>query len=122
MDWTREIGDDENQVEEENSGDGPDLRPEYCHYRDEGCEYAEACLECPFQECLFDEPWGRQRWLKGMRNREIKRLFAAGWNAKELAMLFGVSQRTIQRAVKSESVSTIGNSDNHDNDEEGEDR
>ena len=98
---TSEIGDAEPEVKEENSKDAPDLPPEYCHYRDEGCEYAESCLGCPFPQCLYDEPRGRQRWLKALRNKEINRLFTGGWGAKELALMFGVSQRTVQRALKS---------------------
>jgi hypothetical protein len=81
----------------------PDLPPEYCRYRDEGCEYAASCLACPFPQCLYDEPRGKQRWLKGMRNRQINKLFCDGWDVPELAMLFGVSQRTIQRAVRENS-------------------
>lgn len=80
----------------------PDLPPELCRYRDEGCEYAASCLACPFPQCLYDEPRGRQRWLKDLRNREIKRLFSGGWKISELAPLFGVSQRTIQRALNEE--------------------
>jgi AraC-like DNA-binding protein len=80
----------------------PDLPPESCRYRDEGCEYAASCLACPFPQCLYDEPRGRQRWLKDLRNREIKRLFNGGWKISELAPLFGVSQRTIQRALSQE--------------------
>jgi len=99
----------------ENSGDIPeeeqetvaqnesDLKPEYCHYKDQGCEYAQSCLECPYPQCLYDEPGGRQRWLKEMRNREINKLFTTGWKVKELALLFDVSQRTIQRALKENS-------------------
>ncbi len=78
-----------------------DLPPEYCHYRDEGCEMAASCLNCPFQQCLY-EPGGRQRWLKKLRDREIIRLFAKeSRSVKELALIFGLSQRTIQRALKS---------------------
>jgi len=98
---TREIGDADQEKKEEASDNVPDLPPEYCHYRDEGCEYAGSCLGCPFPQCLYDEPRGRQRWLKDLRNREINRLFAGGWGVKELALMFGVSQRTIQRTLKS---------------------
>ena len=77
-----------------------DLPPEYCHYRDDGCEFAGACLNCPFPKCVYDQPGGRQRWLKSRRDREIARLFAAeGEGVKELALRFGVSQRTVQRAL-----------------------
>jgi hypothetical protein len=98
---TCEIGGDNLEEEEKASHEGLDLKPEYCHYRDEGCEYAKACLDCPFPQCLYDEPRGRQRWMKQTRDKEIKRLFNAGRRVKELAIFFGVSQRTIQRALRS---------------------
>ncbi len=94
-------GVDQEKTQGEPNQNEPDLKPEFCHYRDEGCEYAKACLDCPFPQCLFDEPRGRQRWMKQTRDREIKRLFNAGNKVKELAALFGVSERTIQRALKS---------------------
>jgi hypothetical protein len=101
MDFTSdEIGGAEEQEQEATATHEPDLPPEYCHYRDEGCEYARSCLSCPFPHCLYDEPRGRQRWTKGLRNREISQLFSGGRKIKELALMFGVSQRTIQRALK----------------------
>ena len=78
-----------------------DLPPEYCHYRDEGCEFAVSCLNCPLTKCIYDEPGGRQCWLKGQRDRQIVRLFTTeGKRVKELALIFGLSQRTVQRALK----------------------
>jgi len=78
-----------------------DLPPEYCHYRDEGCEVADSCLNCPFPKCIYDEPGGRKRRLKRQRDREIIRLFnTEGKGVKELASMFGFSQRTVQRALK----------------------
>jgi hypothetical protein len=79
----------------------PDLPPEYCHYRDEGCEFASSCLNCPFTKCIYDEHGGRQRFAKGLRDREMARLFRnEGKGVKELAVIFGVSQRTVQRVLK----------------------
>jgi hypothetical protein len=101
MDFTTcEIGGDNPELREKTGQQ--DMPPEFCHYRDEGCEYAASCLACPFPQCLYDEPRGRQRWLKDLRNKEIKRLFNGGWKISELAPLFGVSQRTIQRALSGE--------------------
>ncbi len=80
----------------------PDLPPELCRYRDEGCEYAESCLACPFPQCIYDTPGGRQRWLKDLRNKEIRKLYQSGQKIHELAPIFGVSPRTIQRALKEE--------------------
>ena len=111
MDMAREIGETDLELDEEEEPEaGEDLPPEYCHYQDEGCEFAASCLNCPFPQCLYEEPRGRQRWLKGVRNREIAGLFGNGrWGVKELAQLFGVSRRTIQRALKSTiSLSSAG--------------
>ena len=85
-----------------------DLPPEYSHYRDEGCELATSylghqshCSECPFPKCIFEEPRGRQRWSKGLRDREIVRQFTTeGRGIKEVAAKFGISQRTVQRVLK----------------------
>jgi hypothetical protein len=78
----------------------PDLPPEYCHYKDEGCEFLDSCLDCPLPQCLYDEPRGKQRWLKELRNRQIERLYREGWKISELALMLGLSRRTIQRALK----------------------
>jgi len=78
-----------------------DLPLEYCHYKDEGCELAESCLNCPFPSCIYDEPGGKQRLLKRQRDEEIVRLFQKEEKGvKELATIFGISQRTVQRALK----------------------
>jgi len=85
-----------------------DLPPEYCHYRDEGCELATAylgrqshCSQCPFPKCIYEEPRGKQRWLKRLRDKEIVRQFTTqGRGIKELALIFNISQRTVQRVLK----------------------
>ncbi len=78
-----------------------DLPPEYCHYRDEGCQFADSCLNCPLPKCIYDQPGGRQRRLKRLRDKEIARLFTTeGKGVKEIALSFGVSQRTVQRALR----------------------
>lgn len=77
----------------------PDLKPEFIQYTDEGCEFASACLECPFEKCLYDEPGGRKHGFKKFRNKEIKRLYDSGWKYKDLAHLFKVSERTIFRVI-----------------------
>ena len=78
-----------------------DLAPEYCQYRDEGCDLADSCLNCPFTRCIYDEPGGKHHWLKRLRDREMARLFTTeGKGIKELALMFGVSPRTVQRALK----------------------
>lgn len=102
MDFTviEVCGNDQRKEIERDTEDAPDLPPEYCRYKDEGCELAESCLNCPFPHCMYDEPRGKQRWLKQVRDQEIKRLFEKGSGTKELGTIFGVSRRTIQRALK----------------------
>ena len=78
-----------------------DLLPEYCHYRDNGCELAPSCLHCPFPQCIEDMPRGKQRHKKELRNKEIWWLFSQGETVSEIAQRFMVSQRTVWRALKS---------------------
>lgn len=61
----------ENSYLKENPNDESDLPPEFCHYPDEGCEFAQACLDCPFPQCIYDEPGGRQHFVKDLRRAEI---------------------------------------------------
>ncbi|MFC2013211.1 hypothetical protein ACFLUE_02875 [Chloroflexota bacterium] len=92
----------------EDSNEELDLPPEYHRYRDEGCEVASAflhhqssCLNCPFPKCVYEQDGGKQHWLKQLRDREMLRLFnTGGKEMKGLAEMFGVSQRTVQRAIK----------------------
>ncbi len=88
-------------MESETSEIELDLPPEYCRYRDEGCELANSCLSCPFPGCVYELPGGRQRWLKRRRDKEMTRRFTTeGKGVRELAQSFGVSLRTVQRALK----------------------
>jgi len=90
-------------MELESKDDELDLPPEYCRYRDKGCEFANSCLNCPFPQCIYEQPRGRQHWLKTLREIEKIRLFTSERKTeKELVAMFGVSQRTIQRVLKRE--------------------
>ncbi len=77
-----------------------DLRPEYCQYRDEGCELSGSCLHCRLPHCVYDLPRGKRRLLKSMRDKKITGLFRQGKTTRELAAMFKVTQRTIQRVVR----------------------
>ena len=78
-----------------------DLPPEFCRYRDEGCEMASSCLSCLFEQCVYDEPGGKQRLVKSLRDSEIARLHISGEKGiADLSEMFSVSKRTVQRALK----------------------
>lgn len=80
---------------------GLDLPPEYCHYHDEGCEFALSCLDCPFPKCLYEEPRGKQQFAKAIRDTEVSRLFVIeGKGINELSLMFGISPRTVRRIIK----------------------
>ena len=106
----REIGGSDMEIGQEGSAeDESDLPPEYCHYQDEGCELAGSCLDCPFPQCVYDEPGGKRHWQKEQRNRQILKMFKAeGRGIGELAETFGVSRRTVQRALKNTLPVTAG--------------
>jgi hypothetical protein len=77
-----------------------DLPPEYCTYKDEGCDLAKACLECPLPQCALDKPWGQVRINAARRDRQIRRLFRQEkLSVARLAQQFSVSQRTVRRAL-----------------------
>lgn len=68
--------------------------------RDGGCELHPRCLECPLERCVEEEPRLRQRLRLKMRAERMRELKARGRGTAEIARAFGVSVRTVQRALK----------------------
>ena len=91
----------------------PDLRldilPESYGYRDNGCAVSRSCLRCPLPQCKYDDPNLKRREARDRRDVEIlalrrrKRL-----TVKEVARRFGVSERTVFRAVQREREEALG--------------
>jgi DNA-binding NarL/FixJ family response regulator len=79
-----------------------DLLPEEIDWRDEGCEVFPSCLSCPLPRCVEEQPRGQQRLKMSARRRRMAELRRRGKSVKEIADLFGVSQRTVQRALKNQ--------------------
>jgi len=78
-----------------------DLLPEHLHYRDEGCGMSPSCLACPLARCIYDTPHGKQALLKRRRNNEMERVYREErLSYREMARLFKVSKRTVQRVLK----------------------
>jgi DNA-binding transcriptional ArsR family regulator len=77
-----------------------DLLPEEFPYEDKGCELFPSCLNCPFPDCIKGEPWGKERFLKGRRARRMLELKQGGKSVREIARIFEVSPRTVQRWLK----------------------
>ncbi len=85
----------------ENQDTIQDLLPEHVGYKDEGCDLANSCLNCPYEECIYERPGGKRHWIKKERSAEMIRLHTMeGKAVKELAAIYGVSKRTVQRALK----------------------
>ena len=81
-----------------------DLLPEEFPYDDKGCELFPSCLNCPFPDCIAEEPWGKERFLKSRRAERMMELKREGKSVKEIARIFEVSPRTVQRWLKVEEV------------------
>ncbi len=78
-----------------------DLPPEYCVYNDAGCEFSPSCLNCCLPLCVYDEPGGRSAMVKRQRAAEITRLHRQECKSvRELAAIYEVSIRTVQRVLK----------------------
>jgi hypothetical protein len=76
-----------------------DLLPDDIEWRDQGCELSPSCLNCPLPKCVEEEPRGQQRLRMEARKRRMEELRRRGQNVKEIAGLFGVSRRTVERAL-----------------------
>ena len=77
-----------------------DLLPEDFPYEDNGCELYPSCLSCPFPHCIKEEPWGKERFLKTRRARRMLALKKEGKSNEEIARIFQVSVRTVQRWLR----------------------
>ena len=81
-----------------------DSRPEFFPYKDEGCEASKLCTLCPLPQCKYDDPaayrWAQkaQRWQQIAEAVKREHLSIA-----EAVQRFGVSRRTVFRAVKREA-------------------
>ena len=69
-------------------------------YEDKGCELFPSCLNCPFPDCLKEQPWGKERFLKRRRAQRMLELRREGKSIREIARIFEVSPRTVQRWLK----------------------
>lgn len=83
----------------ENAYDPADLPPEYLSYRDEGCELAAACLECPFPLCVYDDPSLARSFQAQQRARDMALKRRAGFSVKEIAAEYDVTRRTVSRSI-----------------------
>lgn len=78
-----------------------DILPERHPYQDDGCDVSSSCLRCPLPQCKYDVPNGERRERRDRRDAEIaaarrrERL-----SVPELARRFGVSDRTVFRALQ----------------------
>jgi transposase-like protein len=77
-----------------------DSLPEEFPYEDEGCELFPSCLNCPFPYCIKEEPWGKEKFLKKRRAERMVELKQEGKSVSEIARIFDVSTRTVQRWLK----------------------
>ena len=69
------------------------------NWKDEGCEFNPSCLNCPLPRCIEDEPGGRQRIRKQVRDDKIDDLRRNGKSIAEIAGEFGISKRSVYRAL-----------------------
>ena len=77
-----------------------DTLPENTRYRDDGCDAAVTCLECPLSLCKYDDPGWLQRENRRTRDDEIFQLRAQQVAVTEISKRFGISTRTVHRIVQ----------------------
>ena len=70
------------------------------YFPDTGCVIHPSCLSCPMERCIYDEPQEGRRETQQRRDQAIYRQYLAqGHDIRALAERFGVSRRTVHRAV-----------------------
>mgnify|MGYP001243838987 CR=1 FL=1 len=80
----------------------PELPSDDSNYFDTGCRYSNSCLNCPLPICVYDDPDFFKNLIKENRNKNILQDYEEGVSVKDLSLKYGVSIRTIQRALKFE--------------------
>ena len=77
-----------------------DVLPQDIQWRDEGCELFPSCLNCPRSRCIEDEPRGKQKARSQARARRMAARRQEGKSVRQIAELYGVSVRTVQRVLQ----------------------
>lgn len=72
---------------------------EYANWRDTGCDLHPCCLECPLPRCIEEQSRGRQRQKMEVRAADMQALASAGSTVREIAAVYSVSERTVQREL-----------------------
>lgn len=69
------------------------------HYKDEGCDLAPSCLNCPFPACRYDMPKGIRHATIG-RNTAIITRVMGGEPVWDVAQSVGLGQRRVRAIVQ----------------------
>jgi transposase-like protein len=83
-----------------------DALPEHTQYADTGCDVHPRCLTCPLVRCRYDEPGGARKLFSEDRDRAIVSMHREGAPVDAIARRFGVSRRTVFRALARERRAT----------------
>jgi hypothetical protein len=73
--------------------------PDDINWKDKGCELFHSCLNCPLPRCAEEEPRGKQRLRMLTRTSRMTQLHQQGKSTREIASIFQVNQRTVQRTL-----------------------
>ena len=69
---------------------------------EDGCkEGGPSCLTCRLPVCKYDDPEAVRRFIQEARYREYVRAMDRGMTVGETARSYGVSERTVYRALAS---------------------
>ena len=66
--------------------------PKYENHPDTGCDYAPACLTCPYEFCVFDDPMAFRRMFLESQAKAMKE---AGVSVSAIARTLGLTKRAV---------------------------
>jgi hypothetical protein len=79
--------------------DESDFLPEFCHYKDEGCDLAPSCLDCALPECKEDRLISTKLTQKRRDAEIIKLHLNEKKSFQELASQFHLTRRRIIKII-----------------------
>ena len=65
---------------------------------DTGCEVSPKCIDCPLDECIFDDTTGRIK-RPNAQYAKVYLLYKKGISTQKIADTFRISTRTVNRVV-----------------------
>ena len=70
--------------------------------REDGCEVALKCLNCPLPECRYDDPMAFQAWKRASDGKIALELWEGGSSSTEIGKELGITPKVVLKLAQEE--------------------